>query len=552
MSSGPDASSPWWQGVVGYSLYLRSFADGNGDGVGDLPGMIEHLDHLEALGVELVWVSPFYPSPLADTGYDVADYCQVDPAYGDLGVLDELLSAAHDRGIAVVIDLVANHTSIEHPWFRSARSGRDDPHRDRYIWRDPAADGGPPNNWVSYFGGPAWTFDETTGQYYLHLFLPEQPDLNWREPTVQLAFDDIIRFWLDRGVDGFRIDVAQGIVKDAALRSNPQLADVEPGADRLAEWASFEHRHDILQPEAREVFARWKQICDGYDALLLGEVSVGDPQQFGAAIPGGGIDIGMWLETMHVEWGAVSLRAVLEGPLVSVSDPERIGWQASSLDEPRAATRFGGSDDGKQRALSLATMLTFLPGVLFLYQGEELGLEQAVVEPDQRIDPVGHDSASSRDGCRTPMPWNGRPQFGFTTSSSTWLPFAATGVHDTAESQRSHHGSWFDSYRSLFGAWKAHRSGLPTRVEWLDFPDADLLGFRRGDVVVVVNTAVHPLDTGLSGSVVYHTCDSVVCKSHSSSSPDHTLTLQGGRAMVIVARPVATAPADSSTSGDGR
>ncbi len=546
MSSGPDARSPWWRGVVGYSLYLRSFADGNGDGVGDLRGLIEHLDHLEALGIELVWVSPFYPSPLADTGYDVADHCQVDPAYGDLGVFDELLSAAHDRGIAVVIDLVANHTSIEHPWFRAARSDRDDPHRNRYIWRDPAADGGPPNNWVSYFGGSAWTLDETTGQYYLHLFLSEQPDLNWREPAVSSAFDDILRFWLDRGVDGFRIDVAQGMVKDEHLRANPQLAEVQLDADRLVEWASFEHRHDIFQPESLEVFARWKQICDGYDALLLGEVSVADPQQFGAAIPGGGIDIGMWLETMHVDWSASSLRAVLEGPLGSVSDPERIGWQASSLDERRAATRFGGSEDGKQRALSLATMLTFLPGVLFLYQGEELGLEQAVVEPEQRIDPVGHDTASSRDGCRSPMPWNDGPNFGFTTSSSTWLPFAVTGVDDTADAQRSTRGSWFDSYRSLFGAWKAHRSGLPDRVEWLDFADTGLLGFRRGAVVVVINAAAGPLDTGLSGSLIYDTCDPAFCEVHAAPSFDRTLTLQGGRAMVILS------PSAEPTSGGGR
>lgn len=220
--------SPWWHHAVGYSLYLRSFADSDGDGTGDLPGVVSRLDHLESLGINLLWLSPFYPSPMVDGGYDVADFCDVDPRFGTMENLDSLIAAAQQRGIRVVIDLVGNHTSVHHRWFRAAQSDTRVPHRAYYIWADPGPDGGPPNNWVSFFGGPAWTLDTSSGQYYLHLFLPDQPDLNWRNPSVRAEFERIIRFWLNRGVDGFRVDAAQCFVKDATLRSNPRIRHWDP------------------------------------------------------------------------------------------------------------------------------------------------------------------------------------------------------------------------------------------------------------------------------------------------------------------------------------
>ena len=230
---GSDGATPWWHGAVGYEIYVRSFADSNGDGVGDLAGITSRLDYLSWLGVDAVWLTPFYPSPGHDHGYDVSDYCAVSPHHGTLEDFDALVSEAHRRGLRVMVDIVPNHTSIEHEWFARARHDRDGPDRDRYLWADPAPDGGPPNNWLSHFGGPAWTLDEASGQYWCHLFLPEQPDLNWRNPAVRDDFDSILRWWMDRGVDGFRVDVAHGLLKDAAVRDNPQIAPIVPGHGSL-------------------------------------------------------------------------------------------------------------------------------------------------------------------------------------------------------------------------------------------------------------------------------------------------------------------------------
>ncbi len=494
---------PWWHDATGYALYLRSFADGTGDGVGDLPGVIDHLDHLEYLGIDLLWISPFYRSPMVDGGYDVTDHTEIDPTYGTMADFKALIRQAHARRIAVVIDLVANHTSAEHSWFQAARTSREDRFHDRYIWADPAPDGGPPNNWVSYFGGSAWTFEAAIGQYYLHLFLPEQPDLNWRNPAVRQMFDDIIEFWLDLGVDGFRIDVAQGLVKDRLLRSNPVLHVLRPAADRIEQWRAFEHRHDVLQPETIDIFRRWKAICHRYDAVLIGEVSVGDANAFAFAMDSGGLDIGMWLEVMHSEWDADALRSVLSGPIERKGDAGMVGWLGSSLDEPRAVTRFGGGEVGRRRALALATLLAFLPGTPFLYQGEELGLEQGEVCDDNRVDPVGIDAASGRDGCRTPMPWTNGPMHGFTTANETWLPFAADAGTMSVQSQRRNHRSQLARYRCLLAARRAQLVDADPTVEWLDFEEVGLIGFRRGVLNVIVNTTNEVVEIGIHGQIVF-------------------------------------------------
>ena len=503
-SGAPSGSGPWWQDCTGYAVYLPSFADADGDGRGDLDGVTAHLDHLADLGVDLVWVSPFHPSPGADNGYDVSDYDTVDPVAGGLDAVDRLLDAAHRLGMRVVMDLVPNHTSRAHPWFRAALADPTGPYRDYYVWADPGPDGGPPNNWVSCFGGPAWTFDRTTRQYYLHLFLPEQPDLNWRNPAVVAHFDRIMDRWLDRGFDGFRIDVAQGLVKDAALRSNPVLAPFDPTAPRQAQWAAFEHRHDIVQPESLGVFRHWRRRCDGRGALLLGETSVDHAVQYGRLLPGDGLHLGFWLGLLHTGWDGESIRRAMEGPLAAVTDPASVAWVASSLDEVRAATRLGGGDEGRRRALALATLLFCLPGVPFLYQGEELGLLQGDVPAAWRHDPVGAEVSDGRDGCRTPMPWRPGPNFGFSTATRTWLPDGGRTDADTATAQRGVAGSWYERYRALVRlrrATPALRQGPPP--VWIDGGGTGLVAFRRGDWTVAANCAATAVSLDVAGTVVF-------------------------------------------------
>jgi len=520
-----DHHSGWWHGAVGYCLYIRSFADSDGDGIGDLGGAIAHLDHLEALGVDLVWITPFFASPMADFGYDVSDYCAIDPMYGDMDDLDRLVTDAHARGIRVILDLVPNHTSIKHPWFTQSRTSLTSDFRDHYIWADPGADGGPPNNWVSYFGGPAWTFDDKTGQYYLHLFLPDQPDLNWRNSRVQDEFDQILRFWLNKNIDGFRIDVAQGLVKETRLRSNPTLTPWDPHTTRHEQWDAFEHRYDIAQPETLTLFERWRAICGDYDAVLIGETSVGDANTFAALVPGGGLHVGCWFEPVHIEWNADQLRRAIAEPLAAVADPTSIGWMASSLDEDRAATRFGSHNLGRQRALALATVLFCLPGVPFLYQGEELGLVNGAVGADRRADPVGGDVTQSRDGCRTPMPWAPGPTLGFSQAPETWLPTAGRTDDETASVQRSQPDSWFHHYRKL----TALRRNTPvlhgSSWEWLTVSN-DAVAFRRGQLCVVVNMGGIDLVVSLSGTVLFDTHNTV-------DSPTTGFTLAPAQAVIL-------------------
>ncbi len=498
-----NATSFWWFDAAGYSIYLRSFFDSDGDGIGDLNGIAERLDYLVDLGINLIWITPFYPSPQADFGYDVTDYCAVDNLYGGQRQFDLLLLEAHQRGIRVLVDLVPNHTSIDHPWFHEARTSPAGETRDRYIWAEAAPDGGAPNNWVSYFGGSAWTFDETAGEYYLHLFLPEQPDLNWRNARVRSEFREILRFWLERGVDGFRVDVAQGLVKDELLRSNPVVAPFDPAGTRETQWASFDHRHDVLQTESQEIFTEWKQICAEYGAVLIGETSVDDPVKFAELLNGDGLDAGFWLAPMHLEWSAESLRRVLSGPLSQVSDARSICWQGSSLDEVRAATRLGGGQQGRERALALTTLLWCLPGIPFLFQGEELGLEQGVVRPDERADQVGPDVSASRDGCRTPIPWEPGPMFGFTTAATSWLPHGGRTDDDTVLVQSEIDGSWLARYKALIGLRKDRGELRFEAVEWLSEDTPHVVSFRRGSVVVLVNAGSEAVSLGHAGEMLF-------------------------------------------------
>ncbi len=563
-TSDRDTPERWWADAVGYQVYLRSFADSNGDGIGDLAGVRSKLGYLSDLGVDFIWLTPFYPTPGNDWGYDVADYCDIDPLFGDLAEFDALVADAAGRGMRVVTDLVPNHTSSDHRWFAAAlgKAGPDEQarYRDYYIWRDPAPDGGPPNNWVGYFGGPAWTLEPESGQYYLHLFLASQPDLNWRNPAVSEEWDAILRFWLDRGIAGFRVDVAGGLVKDAKLRSNPQHLPIPPRASRWEQWDCFEHLYDVFQPESQEVFRRWRKICDSYDAFLHGETYHLDPRGLDDLLPPDGMHGGYWFAPMHIDWEAKEIRSTLRGPSDELA--ERLLWAMSSHDMPRAPTRFAPTSDnddtagasqqwGAARTLAFNVLAAFLPGTLVLYQGEELGLADGEVAAEDKLDPVGPDDdvAAGRDGCRTPMPWDGSPYNGFSTVEP-WLRSAGRRWEETvaAQSGTARSGtvqsgtvqsgtvhSWLGAYRELLRVQQQTRPILTTEspkghnaVEWTDSGRGPVISYRRGRIGVAANVDAisHHVEIPADAIVLYdsaavcpHPHDGVA-GSHATSRPD--------------------------------
>ena len=414
----------WWRSGVLYQLYPRSFADANGDGHGDLEGVIAHLDHLAWLGIDAIWLNPIHPSPNADWGYDVADYLDVHPDFGDLATLDRLIARAADHDIRVVLDLVPNHTSDRHPWFEDARTSRTAEHRDWYVWADARPDGSPPNNWVSVFGGAAWTWDETTQQYYLHNFLAEQPDLNWWNEEVRSAFDDILRFWFDRGIAGFRIDVAHGIVKDVDLRDNPLAVE---GDDALTRSLGQRQEFNMNRPEVHDVIRRWRAIADRYDQepILVGETWVADLTRLMRFYGDGTDELHLALNVPFVfaELGD-EMRVIVEQEEAVIPAEAWPTWTGSNHDAARFPTRWCDGDDRKIRA-ALVMLLT-LRGTPILYYGDEIGMSDVAVPNDRLRDPVGlrgWPAEPGRDRARTPMPWTGGPNLGFTLPGvEPWLP----------------------------------------------------------------------------------------------------------------------------------
>jgi len=448
----------WWRSGVIYQIYPRSFADANGDGVGDLRGIIQHLDYLNdgtdySLGVTAVWLSPFYRSPMADFGYDIADYTDVDPVFGTLKDFDELLAGAHRRGIKVIVDWVPNHTSDQHPWFVESASSRNSPRRDWYVWRDPAPDGGPPSTWRSEFAavGPAWTFHEPTGQYYLHSFTPRQPDLNWDNPEVEAAMHDVLRFWLDRGVDGLRLDAIFKMAKD------PELGDNEPGL-----------RHDQDWPTIHERLRRIRAVIDEYDSrMIVGEVYLLDLRQLVEYInTGDELNLAHNFVFVQLPWRAAAFRAsVLEfTELAEVSTWP--AWFLENHDHSRVATRYADEPGSGQRRARVAAMLVCtLRGTPFLYQGEELGLPDAEIPPGRVVDVDG------RDPERAPMPWqrpsHAGPGAGFTTAEP-WLPVVADAECLCVESQQQDPASTLTFVRSLIrlrSREQALRSGTQRLID---------------------------------------------------------------------------------------
>ncbi len=494
MHTPPSPSGSWWRSAVVYEVYPRSFADGDGDGVGDVAGLRSRLPYLADLGVDAIWVCPWYPSPMADGGYDIVDHRDVDPLFGTLADADALLAEAHALGIRVILDLVANHTSERHPWFVAAlAAGPGSPERARYHFRDGGgADGAaPPNDWISAFGGPAWTrvAEPGDGQWYLHQFAPQQPDLNWEHPEVADAFDDVLRFWFDRGVDGLRADAVPAMAKAQGLPD----AGHAPGAPFApADWTGNPHWdvagvHDILR--------RWRAIADTYDGdrVFVVEAVVNGPDRLACYLRPDEMHTAFTFDYMRAEWDAKALRGVVDATLEALAPVGAPAtWVLSSHDETRHVTRYGRRPDGRvdvalgtRRARAAALLTLALPGSVYLYQGEELGLPEVTDLPDAALrDPTWERSGRTdrgRDGCRVPLPWSGdAPPFGFgPPGTEPWLPQPAGWAALTAGAQRADPGS----------TWALHRAALHLRrslpalhgpdLTWSEAPDG-VLAFDRG------------------------------------------------------------------------
>ena len=473
----------WWRDAVVYQVYVRSFADSDGDGLGDLPGIRSRLPYLRRLGADAVWLTPFYPSPGEDHGYDVSDYCDVDPAFGTLADFDALVADAHGLGLRVVIDLVPNHTSSAHPWFRNALADPQHPDRRRYVFR-PGRDGRPPTRWTSAFGGPAWTLDEQSGEWYLHFFSPGQPDLDWHNPDVQRDFEGVLRFWFDRGVDGFRVDVAQALFKDLSF---PEMHEPVPRTWH-SEWVIA-----LNQPELHPLYRRWRQIAEEYDGdrMYVAEVVFKDQEAVSQYVRPDELHLAFNFTLLWDPWDAAALRETIDHTLDALGAVGATStWVLENHDVPRVATRYGGGEAGERRARAAALLLLALPGTAFVYEGQELGLEEVDLPDELRQDPVFHRTRGrrkGRDGCRVPVPWTEEPPaYGFSTGEP-WLPLPAHWGAKSVEAQEGDPRSTLELYRAAL----ALRPGGD--FAWEGSPPGTLV-FRRDGVLCAVNVDGGPLE----------------------------------------------------------
>ena len=498
----PAATQPWWRDAVIYQIYPRSFADSDGDGIGDLGGVREHLAEVSDLGVDALWLNPFYPSPQRDGGYDVVDHRDVDPLFGTLADLDSLLDEAHTLGLRVLLDLVPNHTSSEHVWFHSALASEPgSTERARYLFRPGRGAGGdePPNDWQSVFGGPAWTRvtepDGSAGEWYLHLFAPEQPDLDWMNPEVRAEFESILRFWLERGVDGFRIDVAHGLAKDA------EMSDLA-GRFQTSGLAEAGHPH-WDQDEVHEVFRSWRRIGDEYpgDRMFVAEAYLRSPGRLARYVRPDELHTAFNFGFLMAPWDATELRDAIDRSIDSHAEVGAVPtWVLSNHDVVRHVTRYGGGAIGRKRARAAALLMLALPGSAYIYQGEELGLPEVVDLPDDVLqDPTFTRTGGrerGRDGCRVPLPWTAdAPAFGFSPTGASWLPQPADWDVLARDRQAAQPDSMLQLYRDALRLRAERLSRSPTadaRLQWVDLlGDAwgpDVLAFRRGpNLTCVVN-----------------------------------------------------------------
>jgi alpha-glucosidase len=485
MAAPAEQDLLWWQRGVIYQVYPRSFADSNGDGIGDLAGVISKLDYLQWLGVDAIWLSPIFPSPMADFGYDVSDYVGIDPVFGTMDDFDRLLEEAHARGLRVILDFVPNHTSDQHPWFIDSRTSRQHPKRDWYIWRDGREDGTPPNNWMSHFGGSAWEWDEATAQYYYHAFLPQQPDLNWRNPQVQAAMTDVLRFWLSRGVDGFRVDVIWLLIKDLEFRDNPLNPAFSP---MLAPHDQYLHVYSSDRPEIHDVIAILRAALEEYgDRVMIGELYLPVDRLVAYYGRGGeGVHLPFNFQLLQLPWKAAGLNQAIreyESALPAFGWPN---WVLSNHDRSRIATRIGA-----QQARVAAMMLLTLRGTPTLYYGDELGMSDVPIPPERVQDPFEKrvpGQGFGRDPHRTPMQWDRLPNAGFTTGEP-WLPVGPDFTTENVAAQREDPHSMLTLHRRLL-ALRRSRALTGGQYGWLP-PAGDVIAYARSHgeerFVIVLN-----------------------------------------------------------------
>lgn len=456
---------PWWRGAITYQIYPRSFLDTNGDGVGDLNGIIERLDYVSSLGVDAIWISPFFKSPMADFGYDIADYRDVDPLFGDLADFDRLLARAHSLGLKVMIDQVLSHTSNEHQWFKESRENRTNAKADWYVWADAKEDGTPPNNWMSIFGGVAWRWEPRRCQYYLHNFLSSQPDLNFHHPEVQAAALDNVKFWLDRGVDGFRLDAINFCFHDKQLRNNP----TKPEAERTGRgfspdnpYAFQYHYFNNTQPENIAFLSKLRQLMDQYpDIAALGEISSEDSLATMADYTKPGLlHMGYSFELLTNDCSASYIRETVQNLEAKVGSGWPC-WAISNHDVQRVVSRWGGAKPAPALANQLSAMVCSLRGSVCVYQGEELGLSEADIPYESLQDPYGKTfwpNFKGRDGCRTPMPWNNTADAGFSTATP-WLPIPAEHRAQSVSTQEQDKNSALNGFRH-FMKWRRQQNAI--------------------------------------------------------------------------------------------
>jgi len=514
------AEANWWRSAVVYQVYVRSFADSDGDGTGDLRGLRSRLPYLRDLGVDALWLTPFYRSPMVDGGYDVADYRDVDPMFGTLADFDAMTTDAHAYGMRVIVDLVPNHTSSAHEWFRAAlAAGPGSPERERYIFRDGKGPDGaePPNDWESIFGGAGWT-RVPDGQWYLHIFDPEQPDLNWELPEVRAEFEDILRFWLDRGVDGFRVDVAHGLVKAEGLPDvgYSSLTGRNQRQSRLFDNATLPY---FDQDGVHEIYRTWRPILDSYPGgrMAVAEAWASTPQRLARYVGPDELHQVFNFDFLDGTWTADSFRKVID---TAMAESRIVGapttWVLSNHDKQRHVTRYGDGDVGLRRARAAALLMLALPGVTYLYQGEELGLPEVLDLPDEvRQDPAFRRTGDSRDGCRVPIPWAGdEPPYAFGPEgcADSWLPAPATWKALSVAAQTGDPASTLELYRAAIAIRRAHPALGGGELTWLE-AEPSVLAFRRtgdaggAELTCVVNLGTDPVDIGRYGEPVMSSAD---------------------------------------------
>ena len=509
-----SATSEWWRGASIYQIYPRSFQDTNGDGVGDLPGITRHLPYIADLGIDAIWISPFFTSPMKDFGYDVSDYRNVDPIFGTLQDFDELVTKAHELGLKVLIDQVLSHTSDLHPWFRESRRTRSNPRSAWYVWADPRPDGTPPSNWQSVFGGSAWAWEPRRRQYYLHNFLESQPDLNFHCPQVQDQLLEESRFWLERGVDGFRVDACNFHFHDPLLRNNPpargkalELSSVRPGNP----YGMQVHRYDKTRPENLAFLQRLRALLDAYGAVSVGEVGDEDSLPTMAAYTSGGDKLHM-AYGMHLLTDEFSVKRI-RGAVATFEKRIRQGggygcWSLSNHDCPRVVTRWGNGTQTQAFPKVLLAMLASLRGAFCVYQGEELGLTEAVVDKQRLTDPYGiafWPDFKGRDGCRTPIPWTPEAPDGGFSQVPAWLPMPAEHLSKAVACQDQDPASVLNFYRT-FLAWRRAQPALATgSISFLKTLEP-LLALRRDtpgqQLIAVFNLGPHPAEYTLPGRFI--------------------------------------------------